>query len=102
MTMPMGPVSLTENISTRATTREITAEATGPKRKPPMQMTVSFRSSWRKPATWGSILLRYITTYATAVSMPREERVRRFIRDRETGSTFTLGSDIIKALLLFA
>lgn len=62
ITMPMGPVSLTENISTRATTSEMTAEATGPKIKPPMQMTVSFRSICKKPDTWGSILLRYITT----------------------------------------
>ena len=30
--------------------------------KPPMQMMVSFRSSCRKPDTWGRALLRIITT----------------------------------------
>ena len=62
MMQPMGPVSLTVNISTTATTMEMMAADRGPKRKPPMEMTVSFRSICRKLATWGSILLRIITT----------------------------------------
>jgi len=62
MMQPMGPVSLTVNISTTATTMEMTAADRGPKRKAPMQMTVSFRSICRKPDTCGSILLRSITT----------------------------------------
>ena len=51
MMQPMGPVSLTENISTTATTMEMTAADRGPNRKPPMQMMVSFRSIWRKCCT---------------------------------------------------
>lgn len=62
MRKPMGPVSLTVNISTRATTMEIMAAARGPNTKPPMQMTVSFTSSCKKVYTWGRILLRSITT----------------------------------------
>ena len=57
MIRPMMPVSLTVNISTRATTMEMMAADRGPKRKPPMQTTVSFTSIWRKPEIWGSSLL---------------------------------------------
>ena len=48
MMKPMGPVSLAKNISSRGTMMETAAAATGPKTKPPMQMTVSFTSSCKK------------------------------------------------------
>ena len=57
------PVELTVTISMRETTREMPAAASGPKRKPAMQMMTSLRSKFRKPRTLtGMSLERYITT----------------------------------------
>ena len=41
---------------------EMMAAERGPKRKPPMQTTVSFTSIWRKPEIWGSSLLSSMAT----------------------------------------
>ena len=41
---PIGPVVLMVTISTKATTKEITKDAMGPSKKPPMVMTTSFGS----------------------------------------------------------
>ena len=62
MTKPMRPVVLMVIISTKATTMAMTAAATGPKVKPPMQMTTSLKSKSKKPLTLGSSLETSITT----------------------------------------